>query len=366
MTASHHDLDVAVIGGGQSGLATGYFLRRTGLRFAIFDDQPMPGGAWLQGWESLRLFSPAQWSSLPGWPMPAQAGVIYPGRAEVIDYLQRYETRYRLPMVRPFHATAVTRDDDRLLVHGADATYRARAVVGATGSWRNPVIPPYPGRERFAGTQLHSAHYRSPQPFVGQRVMIVGGGNSGAQILAEVSQVADTLWVTEREPALLPDDVDGQVLFEQATERWRASLAGRPLPAPVGGFGDIVMVPTVVDARARGVLRSVRPPETLTADGAVWRDGTTQRVDAIVWCTGFRPALDPFAPLGVVGPDGHVQVTGTRSAIEPRLWLVGYGEWTGFASATLVGVMRTARSTAQEIGQALAASPDTAKHPVPY
>src|SRR5690606_30002753 len=149
----------------------------------------------------------------------------------------------------------------------------------------------------FEGLQLHSANYRNPEPFEGKKVTIVGGANSGAQILAEVSRVAKTLWVTEKPPAFLPDDVDGRVLFERATERWKAKQAGRDPGALPGGFGDVVMVPPVKEARERGVLKSVPPFERLAASGAIWPDGHRESFDAIIWCTGFRPALDHLAPL---------------------------------------------------------------------
>lgn len=164
-------VDVLVIGGGQAALATAYFLRRTHLSFLLLDEQASPGGAWLHGWDSLRLFSPATWSSIPGWPMPASAST-YPTRAEVIDYLSRYEARYQLPVLRPVHVDAVERDGDHLRVHAGQHSWRARAVVSATGTWSNPYIPDYPGREQFAGMQLHSAHYVDPAPFAGQRVMM--------------------------------------------------------------------------------------------------------------------------------------------------------------------------------------------------
>ncbi len=185
--------------------------------------------------------------------MPATTQGL-PIRDEVIDYLGRYEERYALPVRRPVLVDAVERPHDGLMVRSGDKAWQAHTVVSATGNWRHPHIPTYPGRETFTGSQLHSAHYISATPFAGQRVLIVGGGNSGAQILAEVSQVAESLWATEKSPTFLPDDVDGRVLFERATERWRAQQDGRPVEHLPGGFGDIVMVPPVVDARARGIL----------------------------------------------------------------------------------------------------------------
>jgi putative flavoprotein involved in K+ transport len=113
------------------------------------------------------------------------------------------------------------------------------------------------------------------------------------------------------------------------------------------------MLPPVREARDRGDLASVRMFTRITRDGVVWTDGREERIDTIVWCTGFTTALDHLAPLDVVDVRGQVETTGTRSVREPRLWLLGYGEWTGFASATLIGISRSARTTAEEIRQAL-------------
>ncbi|KPF72773.1 pyridine nucleotide-disulfide oxidoreductase [Bosea sp. AAP35] len=346
-------LDVVVIGGGQAGLACAYFLRRAGLRFSILDGEPGPGGAWRHAWDSLRLFSPAQWSSLPGWPMPASPDG-YPARDAVIDYLTRYEARYGFNIERPVEVEAVAREGDGFSIATDSGPRKARAVISATGTWRQPFWPDYPDQALFGGRQIHSADYRTPTEFAGQRVLVVGGGNSGAQILAELSLMADATWVTATPPSFLPDEVDGRVLFERATARWQAAQEGRTIDLPVGGFGDVVMVPPVKEARERGVLHAVAPFTRFTRDGVVWQDGTASPVDAVIWCTGFRPALSHLAPLGVVGEDGRVATDGTRSFAEPGLWLVGYGDWTGAASATLIGVMRTARSTVAEITQALA------------
>ena len=341
-------VDVVVVGGGQAALATAYFLRRAGIAFAILDDQPSPGGAWQHGWDSLHLFSPAQWSSLPGWLMPPSPDP-YPSREHVVRYLSEYERRYQFEVHRPVRVESVSPTSDGLLVVTNRGEWLTHAVVSATGTWRHPYVPHYPGTELFAGIQAHSSHYRAPTLLQNKRVLVVGGGNSGAQILAEVSRVADASWVTLEAPLFLPDEVDGRVLFERATTRWRARMDGHPDPFPVGGLGDIVMVPSVKEARERGVLRSVRPFERFTADGVIWGGGKREPIDAVVWCTGFRPALGHLEALGLVRSDGTVETHGTRSAREPRLWLVGYGEWTGFASATLIGVMRSARETAAEI-----------------
>jgi len=347
-------VDVVVIGGGQAGLAVGYYLRRTGLSFVLLDAEPGPGGAWRETWPSLRLFSPAQWSSLPGWIMPTGSGSEFPSRDEVIAYLSAYEARYALPVERPVRVHAVGRSGEAMRIETDRGTWQARAVVSATGTWTNPVMPLMAGGESFRGMQLHSAHYRGPDVFRGRRILVVGAGNSGAQIVAELADVADVRWVTRDVPRFLPDEVDGRVLFAQATERYRAVRDGRPAP-PARSLGDIVAVPPVRAARARGVLDPLPMFERFDEGGVAWPDGTYRPVDAVIWATGFQAALAHLEPLGVIESNGQVRTDGTRSTIEPALWLVGYGNWTGYASATLIGVGRSARSTVEEIATALSA-----------
>lgn len=342
-----------VIGGGQSGLATGFYLRRSGLvpgeDFVILDAADHPGGAWARMWPTLRTFSPTQYSSLPGWMMPPWTGDNgYPPAAHVVDYLTRYEQRYELDVRRSAAVRSVTRGEGGLLqVHSERGDWLAGLVVSATGTWSRPFVPTYPGR--FAGRQLHTADYRQAADFAGQRVLIVGGGNSAAQILAEVSAVAETTWVTLRPPRFLPDDVDGRALFEIATQRHRARLAGESDGGRVAGLGDIVMVESVRRARDRGVLHAREPFARLVGHGVRWHDGSESSFDAMIWCTGFRPVLGHLAGLGLRGPDGLIPTDGTEAIKEPRLNLIGYGDWTGPASATLVGAGRTARELVARI-----------------
>lgn len=338
--------DVIVIGGGQSALAVAYYLQRSGLDFLLLDKEPAPGGSWQYAWESLSLFSPAQWSSLPGVIAPGGAG-YYPSRDETITYLRDYEQRYGFPVERPVEVIEVRRNDDIFLLETSRGSYQARAVVSATGSFTNPIIPAIEGREEFGGVVIHSSEYRSPAAFVGQRVAVVGEGNSGAQILAELSRVADTLWVTLRPPSFLPDEVDGRYLFDAATQQYEARKQGKDFKPP--SLGQIVMVPSVKDARARDVLHAVPAFDHFTNNGIGWKDGRTEPVDAVIFCTGFRPSLQHLQPMLPVLPDGKAETEGTRSTAVAGLWLVGYGNWTGFASATLIGVGRSAKKTVDEI-----------------
>lgn len=349
------EVSVAVVGGGQAGLAIGYYLRRAGMTpgddFVIFDAGDRPGGAWRHMWDGLRLFSPATYSTLPGWMMPAwdEASHGFPPRDHVVDYLTGYERRYELGVRRPCRVSSVERDrgDAYLLVKTEHGDVRAKQVVSATGTWTQPFWPRVLGQEAFSGQQLHTAQYQRPQEFEGRHVVVVGGGNSAAQILAEISAVTSTTWVTRRPPRFLPDDVDGRALFAAATQRVRAKERGAEHPG-VGGLGDIVMTPGVREAQRRHALEALPVFSQLTPSAIAWSDGTQQHADVVVWCTGFRPALRHLRPLHVTRRGGRIGTggpAGTRSADQPRLHLAGYGDWTGAASATILGAGRAARDT---------------------
>lgn len=340
MTVRSHD--VVVIGGGQAALAAGFFLRRTTLDHVLLDDQPGPGGAWRHGWPSLRLFSPARWSSLPGWMMPEGART-YPTRDETLAYLAAYEARYTLPIERPVRVIATHADGDRLRLQTSVGAISAHAVISATGTWSAPVIPEFGHMHEFRGRLLHSARYVGPGAFAGQRVLVVGGGNSGAQIFADLLDHARVSWVTREPPQFLPDDVDGQYLFEQGTARFNALKEGRT-PAPPRSLGDVVMVAPVRAARDAGRLAWRPLFTTFTRDGVVWPDGTEERVDAVILATGFRPNLAHLAPLAVPDARGRLAMEGLHAAAHPRLFPLGYGDWTGYASATLIGCGRAAKA----------------------
>ena len=342
--------DVIVIGGGQAGLAVGYYLRRAKLDFIILDNQPRSGGAWQNFWPSLRLFSPASVSSLPGRMMTSAKDDSSPYLEDVLNYFDNYEKHYKLPIYRPFEVQSVERDDEDHCLRVSDGkfTWLARTVVSATGIWSNPYIPEIEGRQDFQGKQIHSAYYAGPEAYQDKRVLVVGAGNSGAQIFAELVQVTDASWVTREPPQFLPDDVDGRVLFERATQRVKKDASGdtqdesntESSDAPKG---DIVMMPPVKKARDKGLLTTKPMFERLTEQGVVWSDGEEESIDAIIWCTGFNPELEHLAPLGVIEDDGKVLTEQGQSVKEPRLWLFGYGDWVSPASATIIGAGRSAR-----------------------
>jgi len=338
--------DIVVIGGGQAALAAGYYLRRSAKSLLIVDAESGPGGAWQHTWPSLRLFSPARWSSLPGWLMPPTADT-YPTRAEALAYLAEYERRFDLPIERPTMIASTHADGARLRLVTADgAELSAAAVISATGTWRAPHLPQLPGQGTFRGETLHSAHYDGPSRFARRRVLVVGAGNSGAQIFADLVDHAEVSWVTQAPPVFLPDDVDGQVLFDQATARYKAMQGGR---TPPRSLGDIVMVESVRRVRDRGLLAAQPMFSSFKEDGVRWADGSSEAVDAVIFATGFRPALAPLVPLVTPDARGRLPMDGLRAAAHPLLFPLGYGDWTGFASATLVGVGRSARAIAEAI-----------------
>lgn len=343
--------DVVIIGGGQSALATAYFLRRESINFVVLDANDIPGGAWTKTWDSLKLFSPKEYSSLPGWMMPSTKDA-YPSKEEVINYLAEYEKKYGFDIRRPVAVKEVFFKDGTFHIETDGGSFISKAVVSATGNWSNPFIPQYKGIDVFEGVQIHSAFYKSANDFKGKKVLIVGGGNSAAQILAEVSKVANTLWVTKEPPEFLPDEVDGRYLFNLATRKYQAMLRGEVLEE-AHDLTKIVMVDSVKEARERLVLKSKNPFDHVTRDSVVWSDGYEEKIDAIIWCTGFRPNLKHLNSLGILENSEKMITVGPRSMKYPGLWFVGYGDWAGFAAATLIGVQRWAKLTANEIKQYL-------------
>lgn len=345
--------DLIIIGGGQSALACAYYLRRTDLDYLILDNQEACGGSWLQVWDSLTLFSPAEHSSLPGWMMPKSKTVAFPKKKEVIDYLCRYEKRYKIPVHRPVNVKRVEKSGKNFIVVTNQGDFQSRTIISATGTWQSPFIPEIRGKESYTGKQLHSAQYQQPGPFRDQKLLIVGEGNTGAQLLAELSKVAKTSWATIKTPEYLPDDVDGRVLFNVASAKYNAKKKGEKFDSSKYNLGSIVVVPAVKDARQRNALETKGSFDEMYKDGVIWQDGTREKFDAIIWCTGFNYATDHLDGLTERDSKGRIETQATKAINVPGLWLVGYGGWTGFASATLIGVGRTARQTIQEIEEFL-------------
>jgi len=315
----------------------------------MLDGQDEPGGAWQHAWDSLTTFSPAQYSSLPGWLMPKSKGP-YPTRDEVLDYLRQYEARYELPVRRPVDVRSVRRENNLFYLDTTAGRYICKALISATGTWQAPYIPEVPGRKLFAGRQLHSAYYASPLPFRKKRLLVIGEGNSGAQILADLLPQAEAAhWATKDEPHFLPEDVDGRVLFNVASAKYYAEQKGESFDTSKLNLGNIVLVPSIRKAYRDGQLISRGQIREITETGVVWQDGRTEAYDALIWCTGFHYATDHLEGLVPRDHRGRIKTQGTKATDIDHLWLVGYGNWTGFASATMIGVGRSARRTVKEV-----------------
>jgi cation diffusion facilitator CzcD-associated flavoprotein CzcO len=331
-----------VIGAGQAGLSSAYFLRRAELDFVVLDDNPRPGGAWQHRWPTLRMATVHGIFDLPGMhfdPPPDEA----PAAEAVPAYFAAYEREFDLPIRRPTKVDAVRRGDNELLVHTTDGEWAARAVINATGTWRTPFWPHYPGQETFTGRQLHTADYRGPAEFAGRRVVVVGGGSSAVQLRAEIAEVATTTWVTRRPPVFRdgPFDADyGRAVVAMVDERVRAGLP----PDSVVSVTGLVATPATIEANKHRLPMFDR----ITPDGVAWDDGRFVPADVILWCTGWRASLDHLAPLRLREPGGGIRMDGTRVVAEPRLHLVGYGP-----SASTVGANRAGRQAVQEIRELL-------------
>ena len=341
-------LDVIVVGGGQSGLACGYYLRRNKVNFLLLDKEEKCGGAWLHAWDSLTLFSPAEHSSLPGWLMPKSKN-LFPLKQEVIDYLCQYEKRYDLPIERSVTVESVLLENKIFKIQTNKGMYFSKVVIAATGTWNNPFIPEIAGIDIFKGIQIHSAQYKNSESFKNLKVLVVGEGNSGAQIIAEVSKVANVKWSTSKPPQYLPDEVDGFYLFNVATAKYNAEKEGKPFNAANYDLGTIVMVPPVKEARSRGVLLSNGGIKSIYKEGVIWIDGTKEDFDAIIWCTGFGYATSFLKNTVSADNRGIVKTEQSKATEVDGLWLAGYGSWTGYASATLIGINRNAKQTCSEI-----------------
>jgi cation diffusion facilitator CzcD-associated flavoprotein CzcO len=338
---------VVVIGAGQGGLSAAYHLVRLGFapydEVVVLDRNPAPGGAWQHRWDSLTMRDVHGIASLPGVPVPSSVAVERANEF-VPAYFADYERRFELPVRRPVVVESVRRVDGLFEVRTDHDTYLTEAIVNATGTWNRPFIPWYPGIETFGGRQLHTADYRGAEEFAGQHVLVVGGGASAVQLLAEISEVASTTWVTRRPPEWRTGAEFGPELGRQVVakvdERVRAGLPPRSVVSVTG----LQLREQEQDALRRGVYERQPMFSRITPDGVEWADGRALHVDAILWATGFRADLAHLAPLHLREPSGGIRMDGTRTVLDPRVHLVGYGP-----SASTIGANRAGFAAAREL-----------------
>ncbi|MGW2685193.1 FAD-dependent oxidoreductase [Streptomyces sp. NPDC001414] len=350
------EVDVVVIGAGQAGLSSAYHLRRTGFEpdrdVVVLDHSPAPGGAWQFRWPSLTYGKVHGMHALPGMELTG-ADPARPSADVIGEYFAAYERAFDLRVRRPVNVRAVREGaGGRLLVETDAGDWSARALINATGTWDRPFWPRYPGQETFRGRQLHTAQYAGPEEFAGKRVVVVGGGASGTQHLLELAPyAAATTWVTRRPPVFREGPFDegaGRAAVALVEERVRQGLPPRSVVSVTG----LPLNDAVRQGLKDGVLDRQPMFDRLTPDGVDWEDGRHVDADVILWATGFRAALDHLAPLRLREPGGGIRVEGTRSVLDPRVHLVGYGP-----SASTVGANRAGREAVRDIRRLLAGDP---------
>jgi putative flavoprotein involved in K+ transport len=279
--------DVIVVGGGQAGLAIGYYLARQGRRFTILEAAREPAAAWRQRWDSLTLFTPARYDALPDLPFPGDPD-RYPGRDEVVDYLANYAEHFDLPIELNSRVERVRRDEDGYAVELADRTLRTAQVVIATGPFQAPFVPSIAGDLAPDIVQMHSAEYRNPRQLPHGRILIVGGGNTGYQIAAELAATREVHLSVGSRQMPLPERLLGRDLFRwlEATGLMHKTVDSR--------FGRRMKDrDTLIGSRPRTLRRQhgVKFHGRATdAAGArvTFEDGAQLAFEAVIWATGFR------------------------------------------------------------------------------
>jgi cation diffusion facilitator CzcD-associated flavoprotein CzcO len=264
----------------------------------------------------------------------------------VPHYFEAYEQHFGLRVLRPAHVQLVSDRGERLRVESDRGLFSVRGLINATGTWEKPFVPVYPGAESFRGQQFHTRDYETAEQFRGQHVLVVGGGISAIQLLDEISQVTRTSWVTRTPPRFREGPFDqeaGRAAVAMVEERVRQGLPPRSVVSVTG----LPLTPAIQAMRERGVLQRQPMFESITPGGVRWAGGRELAVDVILWCTGFRSALDHLAPLQLREPSGGITMTGrlaTQVARDGRIHLVGYGP-----SASTIGANRAGSAAAREM-----------------
>lgn len=340
------DIDTLVIGGGQAGLATAHALRRAGRAAVVLEAGPEPVGSWPHYYDSLTLFSPARYSSLPGTPFPGDPD-RYPHRDEVVDYLRRYAKNLDADIRVNHRVAAAHHADDHWHVTTGDGTLHARNLVAATGYFGHPRRPELP---HYTGTALHAAEYRNPAPFAGHRVIVVGAGNSAVQIAADLAPHARVTLASRAPVAFTRQRPLGRDIHFWSTISGLDAL-------PIGPYlRTPPRSPVFDDGRYQAAVTDRRPLFTHARGTTVtWTDATTEHVDTIIFATGYRPHLAWLNhPRSADQPrsDQRSGVTHRRGlAPAPGLAHVGLEWQRSLASATLRGVARDAAYVVRRLGK---------------
>jgi putative flavoprotein involved in K+ transport len=283
---SDDPFDVAVIGAGQAGLAMGYLLANEGRNFTILEAAGSIGPAWRTRWDSLVLFTPRRYDSLPGLPFPGDPDG-YPGRDEVISYLERYASTFQLPVEFNSPVHSVSPADGSFLLDLGTRTLEADHVVVATGPFQAPNVPAFAADLAPDVAQMHSTGYRRPSDLPEGTVLVVGGGNTGFQIAKELSATHSVHLAIGSRQTPLPQRVLGRDLFWWLT---KTGLIKKTVESRIGRRAqdrDTLIGSSRRDVKRHGV--EVKPRVVSASGGAVkFEDGSELGVDVVIWATGYR------------------------------------------------------------------------------
>ena len=341
-------LETIVIGGGQAGLAVGHYLAAHNVDFVILDAERRTGDVWRRRWDSLRLFTPAAFSGLPGMVFPAPPSHL-PDKDEVADYLERYAERFDLPVRHGTRVESLGWDGARYVARAGDTRFEADNVVVATGPFQRPALPAHASRLAPTIHQLHSSQYRSPFDLPDGPALVVGAGNSGAQIALELARFRQ-VWLAGRDTGHLPRRLIGRDLFDWLwpvmTHATLETRLGRRLYARARAGGDaLIGIPERVIA-ASGVTRVGRV--TGERDGLPVCDGAVVNPRVIVWCTGFTPNYG-WIDLPILDSEGQPRHRRGVATDMPGLYFVGLRFQHRLTSSLLGGVGADAEFVAEQV-----------------
>jgi putative flavoprotein involved in K+ transport len=349
--------DVAVIGGGQAGLAIGYYLARQGVRFVILDASARVGDAWRKRWDSLRLFSPARYDALPGMPFPAHPD-SFPTKDQMADYLEAYAARFRLPVRSGAKVERLSRLDGRYLIKAGELELEAEHVVVAMGNYQRPAVPAFAGELREEIVQVHSRDYRNPTQLEPGNALIVGTGNSGADIALELART-HTICLAGRDVGEVPFRIGSLLarllilrplfrVFFHRVLTLSTPLGRKKRPEMLGRTTPRIRVKSA-DLAAAGVERAARVVGV--RDGLPeLEDGRVLDVANVIWCTGFDPSLS-FIDLPAMAGGGEPPHERGVVSGEPGLYFVGLHFQYAMSSAMIHGVSRDAHYIAETIAK---------------
>jgi putative flavoprotein involved in K+ transport len=348
--------EVVVIGGGQAGLSVGYHLQRQGVPFVILDARARIGDAWRERWDSLRLFTPRRYDGLDGMRFPGVAN-DFPTKDEMADYLESYAARFSLPVRTGARVNRLSRDGDRYLLTVGDRRLEAHHVVIAMSSYQRSKTPAFAAKLSPAITQLHSADYRRPSQLPPGDVLIVGAGNSGAEIAIDLARDGRRVWISGRDVGQIPFPVQSSmvrrlllpILFRVVFHRivtLDTPIGRKVRPKLISGGMPLIRT-RGGDLAAAGVTRTPRM-EGVRDGFPLLADGTVRRVSGVVWCTGFDMGQS-WIDLPVF--DTHGEPVQERGVVpgEPGLYFVGPHFLYAASSTMIHGIGRDAQHVAKRI-----------------